>query len=319
MSKLVCKLCLIILIIFTNCQADEKIKIDLDQQPDDVELFGKGIISTNMYERDIAISPDGDEIIYTVGDYSHSISVLVRIVKQNGKWGKRQIINFSGKYGDIEPFISVCGDKLYFASNRPIYGDTSRNDYNIWVSEKTDSDWAKPYPLNRAINTERNEYYPSVSENGNLYFTAVRENGIGGEDIFICRYINGKYENPLPLDTAINTKSGEFNAYISPGEDLLIFSSFGRDDGIGRGDLYYSRKDENSKWVKAKNMGNKINSERLDYCPFIDVPRGNFYFSSTRMVAAPPIIKKLTDLREYSNSASNGMGSLYRLNVNMLE
>ena len=319
MRKPVCKLCLVVIVLFVRCQADEEIRIDLERQPDNVELFGEGIISTGMYERDIAISPDGDEIIYTMGDYSHSIGVLVRLVKQDGKWGKRQIVSFSGEYRDIEPFISVLGDKLYFASDRPIYGDTNRNDYNIWVSGKTDSGWAEPSPLNPSINTGGNEYYPSVSKNGNLYFTAVREKGIGGEDIFISRYINGKYVSPQPLDTAINTKSGEFNAYVSPGEDLLIFSSFGRDDDIGRGDLYYSRKDENGKWVKAENMGKGINSERLDYCPFIDVPRGNLYFTSSRKATAPVKIEKIKDLLEYSESAENGMGSIYRLNINMLE
>ena len=42
--------------------------INLDVASDAPELFAPGFISTGMYERDLAISPDGNEMIYTLGD-----------------------------------------------------------------------------------------------------------------------------------------------------------------------------------------------------------------------------------------------------------
>jgi hypothetical protein len=266
-----------------------------------------------MYERDIAISPEGDEIIFTLGDYKQSKRCLVRIKKIGTRWGKKEILSFSGQYNDIEPFFSVDGNRLYFASDRPIEANATRNDYNIWVSERINTGWSEPESLQPSINTENDEFFPSVSKNNNLYFTSVRENGIGSEDIFLSRYVRGKYSESEPLDTNINTLTYEFNAYISPDESLLIFSSYGRKDDFGGGDLYCSRKDKNGSWTTAANMGPHINSDKLDYCPFIDISRGNFYFTSERIIPLDKSIKKVSELEELAKDVLNGMGNIYRI------
>ncbi len=50
---------LVSLFILINCQPDKPGQLDLDYQPTGLEIFAPGIVSTNLYERDIAISPDG--------------------------------------------------------------------------------------------------------------------------------------------------------------------------------------------------------------------------------------------------------------------
>src|SRR5690606_24289710 len=106
---------------------------------------------------------------------------------------------------------------------RPVGADSTRSDYNIWVSDRTGHTWGEPQPLMQEINSRQDEFYPSVSRNGNLYFTSVRENGVGSEDIFVSRWVDGSYLYPEPLDSAINTSTYEFNAYVTPDEDLIIF------------------------------------------------------------------------------------------------
>lgn len=312
-------LLLFVVLVVSGCQSNEETEIDLMYSPGKPELFGKGIISTNMNERDIAISPGGDEIIFTLSDFKSTKRCLISIKKKGNKWGKKEIIGFSGQHFDIEPFFSPDGNKLYFASNRPLEKRSERKDYNIWVSEKTSGGWSEPVALPSNINTEKDEFYPSVSRNGNLYFTAERENGIGSEDIFLSEYVDGKYLDPVPLDSAVNSKTYEFNAYVSPEEDLLIFSSFGREDGLGGGDLYFSRKNEEGKWLPAKNMGPAINSEKLDYCPFIDIPRGNFYFSSDRMPLTTKQIESIHELEDISYDILNGMGNIYRVSLDSID
>jgi hypothetical protein len=286
--------------------------------PGKTELFAKGIVSTNLNERDIAISPEGDEIIFTLNDIKSTKICLVSIRKNGNNWGKKEILSFSGQHFDIEPFFSPDGNKLYFASNRPMETGSNRKDYNIWVTERTTGGWSEPVSLPSNINTEKDEFYPSVSRNGNLYFTAERENGIGSEDIFLSEYTDEKYQDPIPLDSTVNSATYEFNAWVSPGEDLIIFSSFGREDDLGGGDLYFSRKNEEGKWLPAKNMGPAINSKNLDYCPFIDVPRNNFYFSSDRMPSITKRIKSPRELEKSLNSILNGMGNIYRISLNSI-
>ncbi|PWD98206.1 TolB family protein [Marinilabilia rubra] len=301
-------------VLFAGCHL-EKINpdpIDLNQVPEKVELFAEGTISTHLYERDIAISPDGNEIIFTLNDYQQIHRCLVSIRKTKDGWGEKEVLSFSGRYHDIEPFFSVDGGKLYFASNRPIFGDSTRSDYNIWVSEKEGEGWADPEALPTNINTLSDEFYPSLSKNNNLYFTATLENGIGTEDIFLSRYSNGDYLDPEPLDTAINSATYEYNAYVSPDENVLVFGSYGREDDMGGGDLYISRKDEQGNWLPARNMGPAINTGSLDFCPFIDYPRGNFYFTSNRHQSGPKHLQNVGDLEVFAEGVLNGMGNIYR-------
>ena len=200
-----------------------------------------------------------------------------------------------------------------------IYNDKSRDDYNIWYSDRINDSWSEPIALDSIINSRNDEFFPSLSNNGNLYFTATRDNGIGKEDIFISEFIDGEFQSPKPLPTEINTLSFEFNAYINPEENLIIFSSFGRSDGYGGGDLYISRKDKSGKWTKSKNLGELINSDKLDYCPFVDWKSRNLYFTSERKTLNNKKIENVGELIEFSNSPLNGFGNIYKIGFDKLE
>jgi hypothetical protein len=304
-----------VVLLGCNRTHEKNTDIDLLYTPETLELFSEHLISTPLYERDMAIAPNGTELIYTLGTYDQRIRGLL-CVKNNGiSWGEASLLPFSGRYQDIEPFYSPDGNTLFFASNRPIYGDSSRKDYNIWFTTRTGENWSEPSPLDSLINTRNDEFYPAVSNNGTLYFTATRGNGIGREDIFTSSIRSGNYEAPEALDSTINSAVYEFNAYVNPEETLLIFSSFGREDGLGGGDLYYSKKMDNGRWSEAQNMGPKVNSEYLDYCPFVDLNNGNFYFTSERVNGEKIDIKTPADIEKAALNTLNGMGNIYRIGL----
>ena len=129
---------LIPLIFLSACSSYDKqqVNLNLSQTPEEVELFGKDLVSTPYYERDIAISPDGNEIVYTLGDYKQNKRCLVSIRKASDGWDQPEIVEFSGKYQDLEPFITPDGNRLFFISDRPVLGDSTRHDFNIWYAEK---------------------------------------------------------------------------------------------------------------------------------------------------------------------------------------
>ncbi len=307
------------LFLMIQCHSDKKGTIVLDYNPGALEVFAPGFVSTGLYERDIAISPDGNEIIYTLGDFKQTTRCLVAIKKKGDTWGKKEILAFSGQYNDIEPFFSPEGKKLYFASDRPVSDDTGRKDYNIWVSERTTLGWGEPVSLQSNINTQHDEFFPSIATNNNLYFTSARENGIGTEDIYMSRYANGEYLEPVPLDTNVNSATYEFNAYVNPEENLIIFSSYGRKDDMGGGDLYLSKKDEQGNWSPSVNMGPEVNSNKLDYCPFVDFSRGNFYFTSDRLSKPGKKMESVDELEHFANGILNGMGNIYRIDLDRLK
>jgi len=304
----------ITLVLLVSCNLQNGDKINIDTAPSETSLFGKGIISTPLYERDFAISPEGDEIIYTLGDYTQKHRFLVCIKKDTQGWGKRKLMPFSGTYQDIEPFFSMDGKELYFASDRPMPGDTAAGDYNIWMTTRNGNKWSEPQSLDTIINGPGNEFYPAVSKKGNLYFTATRSHGVGAEDIFVSKKIKGIYQPPVPLDSAVNSKNYEYNAWVSPDEDIIIFGSYGREDGLGGGDMYISKKRNDGTWEQAQNMGAGINSTALDFCPFVDLKHGIFYFTSTRAPAFPRKITEVDTLVLKANAIQNGLGNIYHIN-----
>ena len=290
----------------------------MDQSPDSLEVFAAHTVSTALYERDIAISPSGDMIVYTLGNHKQTRRCLVAMEKRENGWSTPEILPISGGYQDIEPFFTPDGNRLYFASNRPISQDSSRKDYNLWYADKLANGWAPPVALDTIINTRGDEFYPSLSSRGNLYFTASRNDGLGLEDIFLAEFSNGNFQKPVPLDSAINSTKYEFNAYISPAEDLIIFSSYGRSDGMGGGDIYFSTKSDDGSWMEAKNMGALVNSENLDYCPFVDWEHNNFYFTSDRASLPEHQLSSVKELVALSNSILNGHGNIFRISLKRL-
>ncbi len=304
---------LLLIFYLVLCSENISCQVDLSMASESPELVAEGIISTALYERDFAISPDGNEIIYTLGNYKQTRRCLVHLKKVGNRWGDPQVLSISGRYQDIEPFFSPDGKRLFFASNRPMSADDKSTDYNIWFAIKQGDEWGAAQSLDTIINTSGDEFYPSVTANGNLYFTATKNNGIGREDIFISKYENGKYMLPSVLDSNINTLVYEFNAYVSPEENLIIFSSFGRNDSHGGGDLYYSKKKTNGKWQKSQNMGPSVNSDKLDFCPFVDQRHMILYFTSEKQKSNNSEISTIEELKVIANSVENGMGNIYKV------
>ena len=287
-------------------------KFELKNPPANAMLLGEGFISTSINERDFALSPDGTEIYNTISTPLSTFQTIVFSKKdKHGDWSKPEVVSFAGKYSDLEPTFSADGKKLYFASNRPIEGSTPK-DFDIWMVERTGNTWSEPNNLGTTVNTEADEFYPSITKSGNLYFTAQYKYGVGREDIFLASMKNGQFEKPLALDTAINSKGFEFNAFVDPDEKFILFTGYGRKDDTGRGDLYISLKDTEGKWLPSKNL-TFLNSDRLDYCPYVSPDKKILFFTSER-AALPVSFETKTTYNQINNvnqSTLNGTGNIY--------
>jgi len=287
--------------------------IDYFKQPlpgDTPKIFAAGMVSNGFGNRDFSISPAGDEIFFTVQQLN-IVSVVMNATRRNGKWSDPVVASFSGIYNDLESSFTSDGKRVYFSSNRPIGQDDSTNDYNIWYTEKKNGLWSDPIPLDTTVNSERDEFYPSLAKNGALYFTTQLESGRGKEDIVMCAFKDGHYLPPVSLPEGINSTGYEFNAFVDPDEQYILFSAFGRDDDMGRGDLYLSIKIGNH-WQPAINLRN-INSGSLDYCPFVTWDKKYLFFTSSRSTYKSPFTKKqsLPDLNKGLSNPGNGLDDIY--------
>jgi hypothetical protein len=303
----------------TRHPAEETFAIQFPHS-DSVVLFAEDVISLAYHERDFTLSPSGDELFFSVQHQRTGFTVILGSKKISDRWTKPEVALFSGNYSDFEPSFSPDGAQLYFSSNRPKGEGTETSDFDIWYVDRLNDGWGDPVNVGSPVNTDKNEFYPSVAKNGNIYFTAERSSGIGREDIHMSQFENGNYTEPVALDTAVNSLLYEFNAFVSPDEDFLIFTSFGRKDDMGRGDLYISFKDSNGNWMPAKNLGEKINSRYLDYCPFVSYDKQYFFFTSDRMDPSLFNNKNLnwTKFKELADGSLNGAGNIYHIDFSEL-
>lgn len=265
--------------------------------------------------RDFTMNNNETEAYVSAQSNLEEKSVILRISKENGKWSKVEIASFSGKYRDLEPFLSPDNLKLFFVSNRPLTNEGDVKDIDIWYVERMSlrSNWSQPKNIGAPINTEADEFYPSVAKNGNLYFTSVGHNAMGEDDIFVSEYKNGIYTKPVALKGGVNTKSYEYNSFISPNDDYLIFGGYARKDGLGSGDLYISFKNADNTWSQAKNLGDQINSKFMDFCPFVTNSGTQLYFTSRRSnIDGNKRITSAKNLLNVFNGYQNGFSRIYK-------
>lgn len=277
--------------------------------------FAPEIITKHQNVRDFTINSTEDEAYFTLQSPLGEISAIVCIKKNNNRWSQPEIVNFSGTFHDLEPFLSPNELTLYFASNRPIDSKDTNKDYDIWYVKRAHkkAPWSKPMNMGTIINSEHNEFYPSVSNSKNLYFTSDRPNSKGKDDIFISKWNNDTYSTPTSLSESINTSGYEFNAYIAPDESFLLFSGYKRKDGLGSGDLYISYNNNNI-WSKAKNL--TYNSKYMDYCPYVNIHTKTLYFTSKRSTINVPEngFKNIVELTSEMNKFQNGLSRIYHVN-----
>jgi hypothetical protein len=302
-------ICLLVIGVFCN----NKIWAQEPPQP-----FAPDIISQFENVRDINISDVTGEAYFTVQSPLAELSAIVVMKKQNGKWLDPVVASFSGKYNDLEPFLSADGLRMYFASNRPYSDTAATKDFDIWMVARKNyqSQWSRAMSVGEAVNSSANEFYPAITISGNLYFTCDGPLSKGKDDIFMSKWNGDHYEAPVSLSDSINSEGYEFNAYVAPDESFLVYTCYNRKDGMGSGDLYISYKSEEGLWTAAKNMGAEINSKQMDYCPFVSLKSKSFYFTSKRsnvvegFTEAADIITLKKELSRYDN----GLSRLYESN-----
>ena len=294
--------------------------------PKKVQPFLPEIFDAIPNVRDISISYDHSEIYFSVQSYTPRVSAIACIKNISGEWSEPEILPFSGQYNDLEAFLSPDGLKLYFASNRPIKDDGPTKDFDIWYVMRSDKDssWSPPINMGTPVNTSGNEFYPAITNSGNLYFTLDSEETKGKDDIFISKFKNGEYQTPESLSYSINSVSYEFNAYVNPDETILLFSGYNRADGLGSGDLYVSQKVA-GKWSDAKNLGATYNSDQMAFCPFYDEANGYLYFTSRRNSISEKFKERqsyetlLRKLKRYDNGLSRIFRTPFKLDSILLK
>ncbi|MHC1704044.1 MAG: hypothetical protein AB9846_09075 [Tenuifilaceae bacterium] len=187
-------------------------------------VFAPELISTGLYERDFAVSPDGNEIYYSLfqGEWN-TIMISKRV---NNIWQEPVVASFARdtSFFFAEPALSSDGNKMYFLATKPRENEKAKpgwSNQNIWVAERqSDGNWGESKPLPENINAFE-EFYPSLTNDGTLYFCRT-DTKSGVSQILRSKLVNGEYADPIILPAPINEKGTIFNACIAPDDSYLI-------------------------------------------------------------------------------------------------
>lgn len=285
-------------------------------------LFAPGIISTGMADRDIAITPDGKELFFTRTIGSSGLFTIFHSKVENGKWTKPEIFEFCNdvRYQNTEPFISPDGNKFLFVSNRPVTGD-EKSSYDIWVSEKDENKiWTKPYNIGEPVNSNQNEFFPTLTVDGTIYFNHF-DTIQNQEFIYRSKFVDGKYSRPEKLNEKVNGGRARFNAFISPDESFIIIPTFGLPDSYGRTDYYIVFRDEQDNWSNPINMGQINSADGQEWSASLSPDGKYLFFMSARIPEDNLTITEFTydNFYDLHNSPQNGLSDIYWIKSDFIE
>lgn len=199
-------------------------------------------ISSPVNEANGWVSKKGDLIFFTRCPEEKGKQMKCGIYmakKQGSTWGEAQRLPFNNdtvQFG--HPTLSADGKKLYFAS-RMSGGYGGADIWSCTFDQKSNT-WGQPVNAGPAVNTEGNELYPAVSDDGKkLYFSSDYHPGMGGLDIFMAEAgADGKFSKPVEnMKSPINSSYDDFGIVFEGKKQKGFFTS-NRENGKGGDDIW---------------------------------------------------------------------------------
>jgi hypothetical protein len=283
-------------------------------------VFAPGTVSTGMPERDIAITPFGQEIYWGVSTPGNGYATVVMSRQTRTGWSPARVASNMADPGElhIEPAISPDGRQMFFTVVRPDAAG-SFGDSDIWVMVRSKTGWEKPRRLDEAVNTDGGEFFPSPTRSGALYFTREPKDG-QNPGIYRSRLVDGKYQPAERLPVQVNGGQARFNAFADRDERYLIVPMQGREDSLGGVDYYVVFRNEDDTWTEPVNLGAEVNTPgSQEYSPCVSPDGKYFFFMSSRRDAPPPARLTYKFFTDAAGRPRNGNTDIWWIDASFIE
>jgi len=224
-------------------------------------------------------------ILYSNGKTSMELTDLFSADKKDSLTFKNvnSLSKLNTKYNEGPFTLSGDGNTIFYTGNeeRASGKNLQPNLLKIYYSEKVNGSWGKPKVVSFCEKTF-SYCHPSLSsDKATLFFCSDMPGGYGGMDIYITKYENNQWTNPVNLGSKINTPGNELFPFISSQQNILYFSST-KTNGLGGLDIYsLNMNDPLDNNVVALDY--PVNSVYDDFGIWTDSSGTSGYFSTNRI------------------------------------
>jgi len=190
----------------------------------------------------------------------------------------------NSEYDEYGAVLSFNDSVIFFTSRREgsVGGKIDFDDKyfeDIYTSKLGPKGWKKSVNMGSPVNTSKHEAMISTSPDGKkVYFYR----GVKQGTFYYSDLVGNAWTTPKVLfeDANMNTTSWEtsFFGFTVSGSELYVVSD--RDSGIGKRDIYVSKKLANGGWGSLENLGAPINTKYEEDAPFITPDGKTMYFAS---------------------------------------
>lgn len=177
------------------------------------------------------------------------------------------------------PVLTADENTIFFTRRN---GVAFHDDEDIYQSTRgDDGQWTVPVSISPNINSRLNEGTCTISADGRtLIFTSCEgRQSYGSCDLYVSYRIGEEWSVPENLGPNINTRAWESQPSLSAdGRELYFVSD--RTGGLGKRDIWMSRRDDKGLWMQAWNIGAPINTSEDEVSPFIHANGSVIFFAS---------------------------------------
>jgi hypothetical protein len=246
-------------------------------------LFAPGLVNTDAVELNGVFTPDMREFFFARG-IDGGRPTIFHSQLADGRWSApRELRLYPGQARALAVDMAVSSDgrELFFLGDYQPPGSVGPADTDIWRSRRVNGAWATAEIVPAPISTDASEVYPTVVRDGSLYFTSNRPGGPGRSNVYRAQRLpTGDFAAPVLVPPPVNSESGVGDPFVPADERFMIFTS-NRPPNIGRGDLFISFRRADGGWGEPVHLGDTVNTDQTDFCPFV-TPDGKYFFFSRR-------------------------------------
>lgn len=214
-------------------------------------LIAESSINGETYHIGPVVSNKAGDVLYITRTYPGKSGEVTKEIKStyktsnlelfiqkkiNGQWQKPEPFAYNDvkKYSLGHATLSADEKTIYFISDMP--GGQGGTD--IWYAELNgEGSWGTPINAGNVLNTAGNEMFPSIANDGTLFYSTNGLPGMGGLDIFSSKGKQAQWSKPQNLKYPVNSAADDF-AFISNETLSSGYLSSNRKGGKGNDDIY---------------------------------------------------------------------------------